>query len=102
MDDSAVGLPEAIRSLRAELSQAMEEGAGEELRFRVGPVELEFEVQLTREAGVDGGVRFWVVSVGAKGSTATATTHRVKISLQPQTAEGGDVAVAEAVSERPT
>ena len=102
MDDEPIGLPEAIRSLRAQLSEAMREGAGEALRFRVGPVELEFEVQMTREAGVEGGVKFWVVSVGAKGSMSAATTHRLKISLQPQTPEGEDAMVAEEVAQRPT
>lgn len=102
VDDTAIGLPEAIRSLRAELSEAMREGAGEALRFRVGPVELEFAVQITREANVEGGVKFWVVSAGAKGSTGAATTHRLKISLQPQTAGGEDAMVAEDVTQRPT
>ena len=100
--DERIGLPETIRSLRAELAQAMEEGAGQELQFRVGAVELEFEVQVSRETGAEGGIKFWVVSAGARGTTATASTHRVKICLQPQTSEGDDVAVAEAVPRRPT
>lgn len=101
VDEVAIGLREAIRSLRAELSAAMAEGESEDLRFRVGPVELEFEVQLSREAGAEGGVKFWVVSAGAKATTGTATTHRVKIALQPQTADGKDVAVSEGVARRP-
>ena len=36
----------------------MEEGAGQDLRFRVGAVELEFEVQIDREKGTEDVVRF--------------------------------------------
>lgn len=101
MEGAAIGLREAIRSLRAELSAAMVEGEGQDLRFRVGPVELEFEVQVSREAGAEGSVKFWVVSAGAKATRGTATTHRVKIALQPQTPDGKDVAVSEGVAQRP-
>ena len=55
--DAGVGLAEAIRSLRAELSLAMQHGTGEDIRFRVGPVELEFLLEVTQEAGAEGGVR---------------------------------------------
>ncbi len=101
MEEAAIDLGEAIRSLRAELSSAMAQGEGQDLRFRVGPVELEFDVQVSREAGAEGGVKFWVVSAGAKATTGTATTHRVKIALQPQTADGKDVAVSQGVARRP-
>jgi hypothetical protein len=87
-DDGSIDLPgadlaDAIRLLRAQLSQAMREGSAEDLRFGLGPIEVEFEVVLTKEAGVGGGVRFWVVSAEAKGMLTRASTHRVKVELQP-------------------
>jgi hypothetical protein len=100
-DMSLIGLREAIRSLRSELSSAMLEGAGDELRFRVGPVELEFLVEITREATGEGGVRFWVASLGAKGSTSNTASHRVKLVLSPVTREGKDFEVTDAVRGRP-
>jgi Trypsin-co-occurring domain 2 len=96
-----IGLQEAISSLRAELSAAMEEGEGERLRFRLGPVELEFTMGVTREAGAEGGVKWWVVSFGAKASQATTATHRVKLSLLPVTEAGEDAVVADAVAGLP-
>jgi hypothetical protein len=100
-DEAGVGLAEAIRSLRAELSLSMQEAKGEEIRFRVGPVELEFLLEVTQEAGAEGGVRFYVVSLGAKGSVARTATHRIKLSLVPATAEGKDVSVVDEVAEKP-
>ena len=99
--DAGVGLAEAIRSLRAELSLAMQHGAGEEIRFRVGPVELEFLLEVTQEAGIEGGVRFYVVSLGGKGSVARSSTHRITLSLLPLTAEGKDVSVVDEVAVKP-
>jgi Trypsin-co-occurring domain 2 len=100
-DTSVIGLPEAIRGLRAELSEAMKEGASEELRFKVGPVELEFVVEVSREAGATGGVKFWVVSLEAKGTAGRTATHRVKLALTPITTRGKDLEVRGRVARRP-
>jgi hypothetical protein len=59
--------------------------AGQTLRFELGPVEVEFLVQVQNQASVDGGIRFWVVSVGGSGSVASQSTHRIKLLLTPLT-----------------
>jgi hypothetical protein len=84
-DVSEVGVPlaAAIEALRGELVAALEEGKDAEVRFALGPVELEFQVEVSREAGADVGVKFWVVALGGKGSRSTATTHTVRLSLSP-------------------
>src|SRR6266852_4325525 len=66
MDDMAVGLADAIAALRKELTAAMTAGQDEDVRFRLGPVELEFELDVKRDAKAKGGVKFWVVSVEAR------------------------------------
>ena len=96
-----VELPDAIRTLRAELSDAMKEGEGEDVRFRVGPVDLEFGVEVTQDAGVSGGIKFWVVSLEAEGKAARATTHTVKLTLMPLDSSGKDLQVGGRVAERP-
>jgi hypothetical protein len=84
MSDGVVAeLAETIASLRAELSTAMAEGQDSQLHFALGPVEVEFQVAVTRDAGVDGGVRFGVVSFGGKGNLSNAATHRISMTLQP-------------------
>jgi hypothetical protein len=96
-DGVAAGLAETIKALRAELTAAMESGANDPLRFQLGPVELELTLAITREGGVDGGIRFGVVSFGAKGGISDQDTHRVKLSLQPliRGRDGGPAAPAE-------
>jgi hypothetical protein len=100
-----VGLAEAIRSLRAELTQAMQEGEGQGLRFKVDPVELEFELAVTSTKGVGGGIKFWVVTAEGKLDKATATTHRIKLSLKPlvkgPTGDDVDAVVADEITGRP-
>lgn len=88
VDGPWVGLADAVRGVRAELQAAMAEGQGSDLRFEVGPVELEFAVDVRKEGGVNAGVKVYVVSFGAKGSEAATTTHRLKLTLHPKDAQG--------------
>jgi Trypsin-co-occurring domain 2 len=87
-DQVVAGLAETIKALRAELTTAMESGEHEALRFQVGSVELEVTLAITREGGVDGGVRFGVISFGAKGGLSDEATNRLSLSLQPVVAAG--------------
>jgi hypothetical protein len=80
---TVAGLAQAIGALRRELAQAKLAAAGEDLRFRLGPVEMEFLVEVTKEGSGEAGVRFWVVNVGGKGGVAKGTTHRLTLTLQP-------------------
>src|SRR6266849_1570728 len=89
MPEGLVGLADAIRELRRELTQAMAEGHGQQVRFELGPVEMEFLLEISKAAEGDAGVRFWVVSLGGKGSVSSGSTHRVKLSLSPRDHSGG-------------
>lgn len=88
MPEPCVGLADAIRELRRELAEAMDEGQGKPVRFELGPVEMEFLLQVTKDAGGSAGVRFWVVSLGAQGNFSSGSTHRVKLALTPRDASG--------------
>jgi hypothetical protein len=101
MDDMAVGLAEAIAALRKELTAAMQAGQDEDVRFRLGPVELEFELDVKRDVEAKGGVKFWVVSFEGKGQMARDSRHRIKLQLQPVGAEGADLRVASELAGRP-
>ena len=78
-----VPLASAIKALRRELVTALHEGKDQDVRFALGPIELEFQVEVSREGGGDAGIKFWVVSLGAKGTRRSGTTHTVKLSLSP-------------------
>ncbi|MGW2328666.1 trypco2 family protein [Streptomyces sp. NPDC001700] len=84
-----VELSEMIRELRAQLTAAAAEGAGESLRFDVGPIEIEATVAVTKEAGGGGKVRFLVVEAGGDAKYASSETQRITLTLQP-TAPGAD------------
>jgi hypothetical protein len=85
---SDIGLSEAVQAVREELSRIKRRGEGEEIRFGVGPVEVEFEVAVAREATADGKVRVWVLELGAAGKVAKTVTHRVLVTLDPRSPDG--------------
>jgi hypothetical protein len=93
MGETDIPLAGAIKALRADLNAAMAEGADDPLRFRLGPVEMEFLVSVTKEAGANAGVRFWVVEAGAKAGVTSASTHRLKLQLQPVDRSGRDAEI---------
>lgn len=84
MPEASVGLAEAIRDLRRELTEAMSEGQDKQIRFELGPVEMEFLLEISKAAEGDVGVRFCVVSLGTKGSLSSGSTHRVTLTLTPR------------------
>jgi hypothetical protein len=98
----AASLAETIRALRTELIAAMETGQDERLHFQLGPVQLDITLAITREGGADAGIRFGVVSFGAKGSLSDATTHRLSLSLQPVVKDASGQARHAEVSGRST
>jgi hypothetical protein len=98
----AIGLADAIGAVRDDLIQAQQQGAGEDVRFTVGDVELEFAVDVTREAGAEASVKVLsVLSVGGKGGVAHKQGHRVKVVLKPRTVDGQPMEVAHAQRGRP-
>jgi Trypsin-co-occurring domain 2 len=88
MAEQWVGLAEAVRALREELTTAMKTAKDEVLRFELGPVEMEFLLEVKKDAGRQGGVRFYVVSLGGNASMSSGSTHRVKLSMTPKDALG--------------
>jgi hypothetical protein len=84
MEQGWVGLADAVRALRSELTAAIGEAKGERLRFALDGVEMEFLLEVRKEASAEAGVKFWVINVGGKGGVASGSTHRVKLALTPK------------------
>jgi Trypsin-co-occurring domain 2 len=96
-DGKLPSLADTIAAVRRELSAAQEAGQRQPIQFRTGPVELEFEVAVTRTGGGQAGVQLWVLTLGAKGELGRATTQRIKVTLQPVDPETGeDARIADA------
>ncbi|WP_327138051.1 hypothetical protein OG585_07460 [Streptomyces sp. NBC_01340] len=81
-----VELPELIGQLRAQLSEAMRAGETSDLRFELGPVELELTVSVEKEAKPGAKVKFWVMEVGGEARAASITNQRIKLTLDPRRA----------------
>ena len=90
---AGIPLAEAISELRKQVTVAMAQAKDEELNFRLGPVELELQVKLEKSGEAEAGVKVWVLSVGTTGKLSHTETHRIKLTLEPQTGDGGDVVV---------
>jgi len=99
MPETPVGPADAIKALRAELSAAMLEGKDKELQFKLGPVQMEFGVEVSNEKGGEAGIHFWVVSLGGKGSATSSVTHRIQLELQPLGSGGKDFVINDTVDK---
>jgi len=89
-----IELADAVAAVRDELLTAAARGAGTDVEFVVGPVELEFAVELRADTKAKAGFKAWVVSGDVEAGVARARTHRVKVTLTPKRADGGDLLVS--------
>ncbi len=93
-----IELADLLRSLRSEINRARLEAADQDMRFRINAIDLELQVAVEKSAEANTGVRFWVVSLGGKGSVKSTQTHTVKLSLAAETDTGEPVLTGDDVS----
>ena len=99
---SSIPLAEAIQNLRAELSLAMQAGEDQALRFQLGPIELQLEIELARELEGKGGVKWWIIDVGGGAKSKSGSAHKIKLTLEPVTSTGARVHVSDpTATQRP-
>jgi hypothetical protein len=79
----------------------MEAGGEDAPKFRTGPVELEFTVEVTKDAGAKTRVFVLPWTVEAQGAVSAGRTHRVKLTLQPIDDEGDDLRISADSPRRP-
>jgi hypothetical protein len=89
-----IELADAVAAVRDELMVAAARGAGSDVEFVVGPIELEFAVEMRRDAKVKAGFKAWLISADAEGGLAQGRTHKVKLTLTPKKPGGTDLLVA--------
>jgi hypothetical protein len=75
-----IGLGEAIRALREELTEAKGEGEGSWMRFQIGQVDLELQLVVSKDAR--GQVGWKVLEVG--GQVGSERTQKLSLTLSPQ------------------
>ncbi|MFE9258837.1 trypco2 family protein [Streptomyces sp. NPDC006879] len=89
-----VPLVDAVAAVRDELIAAA--GAGgthPDLVFAVGPVEMEFEVELRADAKAKAGFKLWAVGAETEAGVSRGRTHRLSFTLTPRRVGGGDLLV---------
>ena len=102
MSDERTELADMIVSLRRELLEAQKLGQDEGLRFRVEEAEVEIQAAVTKEAGVKGGVKFWVYNAEASGKLASQAVHKIGLKLKPLTSDGKEDLLISDTGGKPT
>ncbi|HZM76514.1 MAG TPA: trypco2 family protein [Candidatus Limnocylindrales bacterium] len=82
--DDGVELAEIVRQLRGELALAAWQGEHQELKFELGPIELEFHVVVEKSKAGGGKARVLVADVDGRRQQTSSITHRIKLTLQPR------------------
>jgi hypothetical protein len=87
--DTEISLAQAIRHLRSQLEEAAKEGKNADLRFVPKAVEVELSISFAVESEAGGGVKiFSLVDLSGKAKGSDASTHRVKLTLEPVGRDG--------------
>ncbi|RKH41454.1 hypothetical protein D7X12_18145 [Corallococcus sicarius] len=78
-----IPLAQMIQDLRQELEKSQRASDDERLRFKVEGVELELQVAVSRESQDEGGIKFYVLSLGSKYRQEHKDVHSFKFKLLP-------------------
>jgi hypothetical protein len=80
-DESRLELATMIEALRDSLDKAQADGRDRETKFGVEAIEIEATVEVEKERGIGGGVKFWVIQAGGGISGSSIATQRIRLSL---------------------
>jgi hypothetical protein len=100
-DGEWMDLADAVTLLRDQVAEAQERiadpsGPGHRgVLFTLGEITLDLGLELTGTKGVNGGLRWSVLSLGGKKESGRKATHTVTVKLQPHLPGGGDVDVSD-------
>jgi hypothetical protein len=82
--EARVTLVEAIRELRAQLTEAEAEGVDAEIHFVAKAIEVELAIIFDLKAEGGGGFRlFSLVDLSSKAGMGNQNSHKVKLTLEP-------------------
>ncbi|MFD5453817.1 trypco2 family protein [Streptomyces olivaceus] len=84
-----VELTAAVQGLRDQLISSADSSNAQPIRFEVEEINLEFSVELRRDASVKAGFKAWVVSSDAQTGVAHHSTHKISVKLRPKHSRDG-------------
>ncbi|MFI5527590.1 trypco2 family protein [Kitasatospora sp. NPDC051853] len=94
-------LADAVTLLRDQIAEAQRRitdpaGSGDQgVLFMMGEITLNLGLELTGTKGVNGGLRWSVISLGGKREDSRKATHSVTVKLTPHQPGGGDIDVSD-------
>lgn len=95
-----IELADAVAVVREELVEAAWRGRGQPVGFVVGPIEMEFTVELRADVKAKAGFKAWVLaSAEVEAGVSRGRTHKVKVTVTPKGPDGGDLLIAAEVAE---
>jgi len=91
-----IELADAVAAVREEMLEAARRGVDQRVGFVVGPIEMEFAVELRADARAKAGFKAWVfASAEVQAGVARGSTQRVKVTLTPKRPDGTDLLIAD-------
>ncbi|AOR31087.1 hypothetical protein BFF78_08560 [Streptomyces fodineus] len=99
-DEGWMDLADAITLLRDQIAEAQDRIAGPAggdrgVLFTLGEITLDLGLELTGTKGVNGGLRWSVISLGGKKESGTKAIHTMTVKLNPHRPGGGDIDVSD-------
>ncbi|MFB6690064.1 trypco2 family protein [Streptomyces virginiae] len=100
-DGQWMDLADAVTLLREQVAEAQRrladpaEGGDKGVLFKLDEITVELALELTGTKGVNGGLRWSVISLGGKKESATKDTHKLTVKLTPHQPGGGDVDISD-------
>ncbi|MER6162041.1 trypco2 family protein [Streptomyces sp. NPDC001868] len=99
-DGQWMDLADAVTLLREQIAEAQSrladpvEGGDKGVLFTLGEITVELGLELTGTKGVNGGLRWSVISLGGKKESGAKDTHKLTVKLAPHRPGGGDVDIS--------
>jgi hypothetical protein len=94
-----IPLADLIDAVRGELEAAALNAVDQKLQFEVQDVQLEVEIATTGTKGAEGGIKVWVVNIGAKVDRSDANTQKVSLKLGPVSPDGTKFKVSDVTAK---
>ncbi|MFJ4524025.1 trypco2 family protein [Streptomyces sp. NPDC088810] len=99
-DQEWMDLADAITLLRDQVAEAQDRiadpaGRDQGVLFTLGEITLDLGLELTGTKGINGGLRWSVISLGGKKESSRKATHTVTVKLTPHRPGGGDIDVSD-------
>jgi hypothetical protein len=90
-----IELADAVSAIRDELLEGVQRAAGKTLAFAVGPIEMEFTVELRKDVRAKTGVKAWLLTADAEAGRSRSSVQKVKLVLTPKRPDGRDLLIAD-------